>query len=141
VNKELQNLLDQLTPEERAGKTLKVRVPKGTLIPSRTPRALHDEVRAVIAAKAVGEALAQARKQAGLRAKDVAGMLEVSAPRVAQVESSEANLTLSTLMEYASAADCEVEIVLRPRDPNLPLVTAPLSAVRKTSARVQRTAH
>jgi hypothetical protein len=47
VNKELQALLDQLTLEERAGETLKVRVPKGTPIPSSTPRSLYDEVKLV----------------------------------------------------------------------------------------------
>jgi predicted XRE-type DNA-binding protein len=126
MNAELQALLDELTPEERAGKPLKVRVPKNTLLPSRSPGAIHNEVRAVIAARAVGDALARARKQAGLRAKDIAATLEISAPRVAQVESLEANLTLSTLLDHAQAAGCEVEIVLRPRDPHLPLVTAPL---------------
>jgi hypothetical protein len=47
VNKELHALLDQLTLEERTGEILKVRVSKGTPIPSRTPRALYDEVKLV----------------------------------------------------------------------------------------------
>jgi transcriptional regulator with XRE-family HTH domain len=124
MNQNLQALLDQLSPEERQGAILKVRVPKDTPIRTRTPQALRDEVRQVIAARAVGEALAKARKQAGLKAKDVAAALEVSAPRVAQVESFEANMTLSTLLEHAQAVGCEVEIVLRPLDPKLPLVRA-----------------
>ncbi len=127
MNQNLQALLDQLSPEERQGATLKVRVPKDTPIRTRTPQAMLGEVRQVIAARAVGEALAKARKQAGLKAKDVAAALEVSAPRVAQVESFEANLTLSTLLEHAQAVGCEVEIVLRPHDPKLPLVMAALS--------------
>jgi hypothetical protein len=36
---ELQNLLDQLTPEERSGATLTVRVPKDTHVRSRLLRA------------------------------------------------------------------------------------------------------
>jgi predicted XRE-type DNA-binding protein len=132
MSDKLQTLLDQLTPEERNGAILSVRVPKGTVIRTRSPRAMREEVRDVIATRAVGEALAKARKQAGLKAKDVAAMLEVSAPRVAQIESLEANLTLSTLLEHAAATGCEVEIVLRPRDPSLPLVTAPLAGAVKT---------
>jgi ribosome-binding protein aMBF1 (putative translation factor) len=127
MNQNLQALLDQLSPEERQGAILEVRVPKNTPIRTRTPQAMRDEVRQVIAARAVGEALAKARKQAGLKAKDVAVALEISAPRVAQVESLESNLTLSTLLEHAQAVGCEVEIVLRPHDPKLPLVTAALS--------------
>ena len=33
---------------------------------------------------------------------------------------------LPTLLEHAAATGCDVEIILRPRDPRLPLVTAPL---------------
>jgi ribosome-binding protein aMBF1 (putative translation factor) len=132
MSDKLQSLLDQLTPEERNGAIFSVRIPKGTVIRTRSPRAMREAVRDVIATRAVGEALAKARKQAGLKAKDVATMLEVSAPRVAQIESLDANLTLSTLLEHAAAIGCEVEIVLRPRDPSLPLVTAPLAGAVKT---------
>jgi len=126
----LQNLLEQLLPEERQGQTLKVRLPADTSIRSRSPRAIGETVRETVTAQAVGEALARARKQAGLKAKEVAQTLEVSGPRVAQVESSDSNLTLSTLLEHAQAVGCEVEIVLRPRDPKLPLVMTSLSRGR-----------
>lgn len=127
----LDKLLAQLSPEERAGKTLRVKVPKGTLARTRTPQEILEEVQGAVAAKALGEALTRARKQAGLRARDVAEQLEVSAPRIAQVEADGSNLTLGTLVEYAKAVGCEVEVVLRPRDPKLPAVTAPLKAVRR----------
>ncbi len=124
MSDKLQFLLEQLTPAERSGAVLSVRAP----LPrhTRSPKDLRDEVRDVIATKAVSEALVRARKQAGLKAKDVAAALEVSAPRVAQIEAQGANLMLSTLLEHAAATGCDVEIILRPRDPKLPLVTAPL---------------
>lgn len=117
MRQNLQALLDQLSPEERQGATLKVRVPKDTPIRTRTPQTLQNEVRQVIAARAVGEALAKARKQAGLKAKDVAAALEVSAPRVAQVESLEANLTLM----YYFVKDSHKPIMLAPQVNKLPL--------------------
>lgn len=126
----LEQLLAQLSPEEKAGKILRVKVPKGTVLRTRSPQAMLEEVRGAIATKALGEALVRARKQAGLKAKDVAEQLEVSAPRIAQVESDGANLTLGALVEYAQAVGCEVEVVLRPRDSKLPVVTAPLSVVK-----------
>jgi predicted XRE-type DNA-binding protein len=138
VNRDIHALLESLTPEERTGKTLKVRVPQGTPTPSRPARALGDEAQAVVATRAVGEALSRARKQAGLKAKDVAAALKVSAPRIAQIESLESNPTLLSVVEHASAVGYEVEIVLRPRNPKLALVVAPLSATGKATARKQR---
>ena len=126
-NQHLQNLLEQLSPEERQGEILKIQLPADTVLHSRSPGKIHEAVRETVTARAVGEALARARKQAGLKAKEVAFSLDVSGPRVAQVESSSSNLTLSTLLEHAQAVDCEVEIVLRPRDPKLPLVMTSLS--------------
>jgi predicted XRE-type DNA-binding protein len=127
----LQKLLAQLSPEEKAGQILKVKVPKGTLPTTRKPQTMIEEVQEAIAAKAMAEALTRVRKQAGLRAKDVAAELEVSAPRIAQMESEGTNLTLGSLVEYARAVDCEVEVVLRPRNPKLPMVVAPISMKKR----------
>jgi Helix-turn-helix domain len=138
VSKRLEELMARLTPEERNGAILEVEVPEGTPLPSGSPREMLGVVREVLAVRAVGDALARARQQAGLRAKDIAERLDVSGPRVAQVESSEGNLTLATLLEHAQASGCEVEIVLRPRDPALPLIIAPLMGVMKTNSRKTR---
>jgi predicted XRE-type DNA-binding protein len=86
--------------------------------------------RPAVATSALAEALTRVRKQAGLRAKDIAAQLEVSAPRIAQVESEGSNITLATLLKYAEAAGCEVEIRLRPHDPSLPTVSTPLSSTK-----------
>ena len=122
----LQKLLEQLTPEERNGAILEVALPPGTKLKSRSTREIRAVVREAVVAKAVSEALAKARKQAGLKAKDVAQNLNISAPRVSQLESLESNPTLSTLLQHAHAVGCEVEIILRPRDPKLPLVITAL---------------
>lgn len=127
MKKKLQALLEQLSPEERQGATLQVRLPVDIPIQTRTPQVIREEVRQVIATRAVGEALAKARKQAKLKAKDVALALSISTPRVAQVESLEANLTLKTILDHAAAVGYEVEIVLRPQDPKLQQVTVHLS--------------
>jgi transcriptional regulator with XRE-family HTH domain len=63
----------------------------------------------------------------------MASALDISPPRVTQIESDGANLTFATLLEHANASGCEVEIVLRPRDPKLPLITAPLTTFGKTA--------
>jgi transcriptional regulator with XRE-family HTH domain len=138
VSKRLDELMARLTPEERNGAILEVEVPEGTPLSGGSPRKMLGVVREALAVRAVGDALARARQQAGLRAKDIAERLDVSGPRVAQVESSEANLTLATLLEHAQASGCEVEIVLRPHDPALPLIIASLMGVAKTSSRKTR---
>jgi transcriptional regulator with XRE-family HTH domain len=139
MSKRLQELLNRLTPAERAGEVLEIQVPDGTRVPGRAPEQILSEVRATLTTKAIGEALIQARKQAGLKAKDMAGALEISPPRVTQIESSGVNLTLATVLEHANASGCEVEIVLRPRDPKLPLITASLATLKKSSRRTQAT--
>lgn len=141
MSKRLKELMARLTPEERGGAILEVELPERTLLPTGSVQEMLGEIRQTLAARAVGEALTRARKQAGLRAKDIASRLEVSAPRVAQVESNEANMTLATLLEHAQASGCEVEIVLRPHDRHLPLITAPLMGFVKTGTRKIRTAH
>ena len=138
MNKRLKELMVRLTPEEQNGAILEVEIPEGIDLPNQTPPEILGEVRQALATRAVGEALARARQQAGLRAKDIANRLDVSAPRVAQVESSESNMTLATLLEHAQASGCEVEIVLRPHDRHLPLITAPLMGLKKTSTRKTR---
>jgi transcriptional regulator with XRE-family HTH domain len=61
---------------------------------------------------AIHQALTTARRQAGLKAKDIAKNMNISAARVAQIETKPSNLTLETLIQYANAADYQVEIVL-----------------------------
>ena len=141
MSERLKELMARLTPEERNGAILEIELPEGTPIPGRSPQEMLGEVRQALAARAIGEALAKARQQAGLRAKDIAHLLDVSAPRVAQVESDEANITLSTLLEHAQASGCEVEIVLRPHDRHLPVITTPLMGLSRTSTRKIRAVH
>lgn len=142
VSKRSNELMSRLTPQERAGAIAEIELPAGMPIPRRPPQAMLGEVREALAVRAIGEALARARKQAGLQAKELAVKLEVSAPRVAQVEASDANLTLATVLEHAQASGCEVEIVLRPHDPKLPLITASLMGLAKSSSRRKvRAAH
>jgi transcriptional regulator with XRE-family HTH domain len=138
MTKRLQELLHRLTPAERAGQTLEVEVPLGVRLPRRTPNQMLLEVQDTLTTKSIGEALTQARKQAGLKAKDMAQSLDVSPPRIAQIESEGANLTLATVLEHAHASDCEVELVLRPRNPKLPSVTAVLTAFDKPKGRTMR---
>jgi transcriptional regulator with XRE-family HTH domain len=135
VNKRLNTLMARLTQEERNGAILEVDIPDATPLPNASAQTMLGVVREALTVRAVGEALARARQQAGLRAKDIAERLEVSGPRVAQVESNEANLTLATLLEHAQASGCEVEIVLRPHDPSLPLITAPLLSMGRSTRR------
>jgi transcriptional regulator with XRE-family HTH domain len=135
VNKRLKSLMARLTPEERNGAILEVDIPDATPFPNGSAQTMLGVVREALTVRAVGEALARARQQAGLRAKDIAERLEVSGPRVAQVESNDANLTLATLLEHAQASGCEVEIVLRPHDPSLPLITAPLLGMGRSTRR------
>jgi ribosome-binding protein aMBF1 (putative translation factor) len=111
---ELETLMAQLTPEEQSGAMLAVKVPKGTLKKLKTcaPKEILAEVQNAIVTQAIHEALTEARRQAGLKAKDIAKTMEISAARVAQIESKASNLTLETLIQYANAADYGVEIVL-----------------------------
>ncbi len=120
--KTLENLLAALTPDEKNGMILEVYVPKDTLQKTRSPAAMLEETREIILTNAISQALKQVRRQAGLRSKDIAKALHLSAPRVTQIESQHSNLTLSTLLDHAQAANCDVEIILRPRDKKLPEV-------------------
>jgi ribosome-binding protein aMBF1 (putative translation factor) len=111
---ELETLLTQLTPAEKAGAILSVRVPTGTTkkLKTRSPKEISREVQNALIAQAIHEALTTARKEAGLKAKDIARTMNISAARVAQIEAKPSNLTLETLIQYANAADYQVEIIL-----------------------------
>ncbi len=123
--KKIDQLLSQISSQE----ILEVRVPKGTLKPTRSARAILEQAGQVVITQAVHKALTQARKNAGLQAKDVAKQLQISAARVAQIENQPRNLTLETLVQHAQAIGYEVEIVLHPRQKNLPEVRAELGGI------------
>ena len=127
--KKLEQLLATLEPAEKNGDILALSLPKGTLPTGRSPKVILEETRAIIVSNAISQALKQIRRQAGLRGKDIAKSLNVSAARVTQIESQNSNLTLETLMQHAQAANCEVEIILRPKNKNLPEVRTALPSL------------
>lgn len=52
MNQNLSALLEHLTPAERQGAILEVQLPEDTPIQTRTPQAMLDDVRKVLAARA-----------------------------------------------------------------------------------------
>jgi DNA-binding XRE family transcriptional regulator len=122
----LEQLLAQLSPTEKNGAILEIQVPKGTLQETRSPTAILEATREAVFSNAINQALKQIRQQAGLRSKDMAKALKVSPARVTQIESINNNITLETLVQHAQAANCEVEIILRPKDKNLPEIRTAL---------------
>jgi DNA-binding XRE family transcriptional regulator len=124
--KKLEQLLATLSPEEKNGAILELDLSNTALPVGRSPKTMLKQTREIILSNAISQALKQIRQQAGLRSKDMAKVLQVSAARVTQIEAQNSNLTLETLLQHAQAANCDVEIVLRPKDKNLPEVRTAL---------------
>jgi transcriptional regulator with XRE-family HTH domain len=64
-------------------------------------------------AKLIGQAIRQARHEAGLTQAELARRLETTAPYITNVEAGRANLTVGQLASIAAALDAAIEINLR----------------------------
>lgn len=64
-------------------------------------------------AKLIGQAIRQARHEAGLTQAELARRLETTAPYITNVEAGRANLTVGQLASIAAALDAVIEINLR----------------------------
>lgn len=64
-------------------------------------------------AKLIGQAIRQARHEAGLTQAELARRLETTAPYITNVEAGRANLTVGQLASIAAALDATIEINLR----------------------------
>jgi transcriptional regulator with XRE-family HTH domain len=64
-------------------------------------------------AKLIGQAIRQARHEAGLTQAELARRLETTAPYITNVEAGRANLTVGQLASIAAALDAVIEISLR----------------------------
>jgi transcriptional regulator with XRE-family HTH domain len=79
-----------------------------------------------VASHAVGRAIREARREAGLTQKDVAERLGSSAPYLSSVENGRENLTVGQIWAIADAMDAEVHLALQPSPPaDLPSIPAP----------------
>jgi predicted XRE-type DNA-binding protein len=125
---ELQAMLAQLTNDERSGAILSIDLPAGTLIQSYTASETANTLQTIIATKAIGTALAQARKQAGLRAKDIATSLSISPAQVAQIENQDNDFDIKTIVEHAQASGYDVELVLHPKKTDANSISAQLTS-------------
>jgi predicted XRE-type DNA-binding protein len=125
---ELQAMLAQLTDDERNGAILSIDLPADTLIQSYTASETANTLQTIITAKAIGAALAQARKQAGLRAKDIATSLGISPAQVTQIENQDNNFDIKTIVEHAQASGYDVELVLRPKKTGANSISAQLTS-------------
>jgi transcriptional regulator with XRE-family HTH domain len=63
--------------------------------------------------KLIGQAIRQARHEAGLTQAELARRLETTAPYITNVEAGRANLTVGQLASIAAALDAAIEINLR----------------------------
>lgn len=61
---------------------------------------------------AIAEQLYNARKKAGLTQKEVAAKMSVSQPVVARLERGRGNISCGTLLKYAKACGCLLNITL-----------------------------
>jgi transcriptional regulator with XRE-family HTH domain len=64
-------------------------------------------------ARLIGQAIRQARHEAGLTQAELARRLETTAPYITNVEAGRANLTVGQLASIAAALDAVIEISLR----------------------------
>ncbi len=64
-------------------------------------------------AKLIGQAIRQARHEAGLTQAELARRLETTAPYITNVEAGRANLTVGQLASIAAALNAVIEINLR----------------------------
>jgi transcriptional regulator with XRE-family HTH domain len=64
-------------------------------------------------AKLIGQAIREARHEAGLTQAELARRLETTAPYITNVEAGRANLTVGQLASIAAALDAAIEINLR----------------------------
>jgi len=64
-------------------------------------------------AEQIGQAIRQARHQAGLTQAELARRLDTTAPYITNVEAGRANMTVGQLASIAAALDAIIEINLR----------------------------
>jgi ribosome-binding protein aMBF1 (putative translation factor) len=79
-----------------------------------TPAQLEAAVKEMVAAKSVGELLAEARKQSSMTMTEVAEKMHVTKGRVNQLEHPEANLEVATVARMAQAMGYKMTITLEP---------------------------
>ncbi|MCL6568866.1 MAG: helix-turn-helix domain-containing protein [Meiothermus silvanus] len=79
--------------------------------PTRIAAAVHEAV----LNERIGRVIAQVMDQRKVSVRRMASLLGVAPSRVAQLRDSE-NLELKTLVRALAALDCEVELIVRPRE-------------------------
>lgn len=79
-----------------------------------TPAQIEAAVQEMVAAKSVGELLAEARKQSSMTMTEVAEKMHVTKGRVNQLEHPEANLEVATVARMAQAMGYKMTIMLEP---------------------------
>lgn len=79
--------------------------------PTRIAAAVHEAV----LNERIGRVIAQVMDQRKVSVRRMASLLGVAPSRVAQMRDSE-NLELKTLVRALAALDCEVELIVRPRE-------------------------
>ncbi len=84
------------------------------LSPSLTMQEFQSELETTIQAAKVGELVKMARKVRKISVRDLAKKINVSHPRVLEVENSDSTLELQTLVRYANALGFKVKVSFAP---------------------------